>query len=277
MRFRCSTQYMSDPAVSVITPSYQHAEFLADNLRSVRSQTGPSVEHIVVDGGSTDATVNLLRKFEDDYDLRWISEPDGGQSEAINKGIEMANGEWLIWVNSDDYLLEGALETFADVRDRNPTCDIVYGDHLFVDADGNEIGRKYNARPSTFVHKYYYQFAGNHSTFFKRDVLESVGGIDESYEYAMDTELFWRILDADIRMARVTAFLAARRLHEDAKTTGSPPEERTAEIKRLERQYPQTRIERLLPRPFLIVTAACLQACYHLLDGRPQAIPSMLS
>ena len=268
---------MTGPAVSVITPSYQHAEFLEDNLRSVQTQTGPSFEHVVVDGGSTDGTVELLRECEEDYDLRWVSEPDDGQSDALNKGIEMADGEWLIWVNSDDYLLDGALERFAEAIERTPNCDVVYGDHLFVDANGNEIGRKYNARPSKLVHKYYYQFAGNHSTFFRRGVLESIGGIDASYEYAMDTELFWRVLEADLNLARVRAFLAARRLHEDAKTTEPRPVERVGEIERVERQYPNSRVEQVLPRPVLTFAAAGLQACYHLLDGRPGAIRHMLA
>jgi len=268
---------MSDPVVSVITPSYQQAEFLEDNLRSVQSQTGLGVEHVVVDGGSTDGSVDLLREFEGDYNLHWVSEPDDGQSDAINKGIEIANGEWLVWVNSDDYLLEGALETLAEFIERNTDSDVIYGDHLFVDADGNEVGRKYNARPSKLVHKYYYQFAGNHSTFFRRCVFESIGGIDRSYDYAMDTEFFWRVLESDLDIVHMKAFFAARRLHEDAKTTGPLPDERVAEVARLKRQYPKSRIERVLPRSVLTISAAGLQASYHLLDGRPQAIKYMLA
>lgn len=268
---------MTAPEVSVVTPSYQQAEYLEDTLRSVQSQTGPPVEHIVVDGGSSDGSVDILREYEDEYNLRWVSEPDDGQSYAVNKGIEMAEGEWLIWVNSDDFLLEDALDTFAKEVEERPDCDVIYGDHLFVDANGEEVGRKYNARPSKFVHKYYYQFTGNHSTFFRRGVLESLGGLDTSYDYSMDTELFWRVLQADLDIVHVNAFLAARRLHEDAKTTGPLPEKRLAENDRLERQYPTSRIERALPRPVLTVTAAGLQAIYHLLDGRPQAIWYMLA
>lgn len=268
---------MTGPAVSVITPSYQQAEFLEDNLRSVRSQNGPSVEHVVVDGGSTDGSVDLLKEYEDDYDLRWVSEPDDGQSDALNKGIELADGEWLIWVNSDDYLLENAIQTFGNAREQNSECDVIYGDQLIVDAEGEIIGKKYNSRPSKFVHKYYYQFAGNHSTFFHRDVFETVGTINTDFDYAMDTEFFWRILQSDLDLTRVAQFFATRRLHEDAKTTGPLPDERVAEIERLERQYPKSRLERALPRPMLTVAAAGLQACYHLLDGRPGAIRHMVA
>jgi len=266
---------MTDPEISVITPSYQQAEFLEDNLRSVESQSGPSAEHIVVDGGSTDSSVDILRDYENDYNLRWISEPDDGQSDALNKGIEMAEGDWLIWVNSDDYLLDGAFENFANSLESNPSCDVIYGDFIFVNAEGAEVGRKYNTRASKFIHKYYYQFTGNHGTFFRRGVLNSIGGIDESYDYVMDTELFWRVLEADLDLVHVKSFFAARRLHEDAKTTGPPPEERIAEIERLSNQYPSTKFERVFPRPILTAMAAVLQACYHLIDSRPQAIKHM--
>ncbi|WP_254279253.1 glycosyltransferase family 2 protein [Haloarcula marina] len=268
---------MSGPLVSVVTPSYEQAEFLEDNLRSVMEQTGPSVEHVVVDGGSTDGSVDILESYEDEYDLRWVSEPDDGQSDALNKGIEMATGRWLCWVNSDDYLLPGALEAFAEARRQNADCDVIYGDFVFVDAEGREIGRKYNTCPSRFVHKHYYQFTGNHSTFFRRGVLESVGGIDESLHYTMDTELFWRLLEADLEMTHVPGFLGARRLHEAAKTTGEPPAERLAEIRALKSGYDYTALERALPDKLLTAVAVALQGTYHTLDGRPEAIRHMLS
>lgn len=268
---------MTDPEISVITPSYQQAEFLEDNIQSVKSQCGPSIEHVVVDGGSTDGSVELLQEYENDYRLRWISEPDDGQSDAINKGIKMADGEWFIWVNSDDYLLEGATERFYRARKENPRSDVIYGDQLIVDVDGNTVGRKYNTRPSKFTHKYYYQFAGNHSTYFHRNVFDTVGTLNTDYDFAMDTEFFWRLLQSDLELTSVSEFFATRRLHEKAKTTGTPSPEQIAEINRLESQYPTSQIEQFLPRQLLTVAAAGLQALYHLLDHRPQAIKYMLS
>jgi glycosyltransferase involved in cell wall biosynthesis len=263
---------MSRFSVSVVTPSFEQAEFLEDNLQSVLNQSGADVEHIVVDGGSTDGTVELLEAYEDRYDLQWVSEPDDGQSDAINKGIEMATGDWICWVNSDDYLLPGAMETLAGALEDRPSAGVVYGDYLFVDAEGNEIGRKYSTPPSRFVHKHYYQFTGNHSMFIRRDTLESLGGVDEDLAYVMDTELLWRLLIADLELVQVQSFIGARRLHEAAKTTGTPPAERLAEIRELESRYGLSLIERVVPDKALAAMGLCLQATYHLLDGRPEAL-----
>jgi len=263
---------MSAPLVTVVTPSYNQAEFLEDTLVSVLEQSGPPVEHVVVDGGSTDGSVDLLEAYEDRYDLRWVSESDEGQSDAVNKGIEMATGEWLCWINSDDYLLPGAIESFADARAAHPESDFIYGDFVFVDADGNEIGKKYNTKPSKFVHKYWYQFTGNHSSFFKREVMDALGGVDEDYDYAMDTDLFWRLLETDFTLTHVPVFFGARRLHEAAKTTGEPPAERRQEIARLEADYPTSAIESVVPKPILSGAAMGLQSLYHLTDGRPEAL-----
>ena len=263
---------MAEVSVSVVTPSYEQAEFLEDNLRSVMNQSGASVEHVVVDGGSTDGTVELLERYEDRYDLRWVSEPDDGQSAALNKGIEMATGEWICWVNSDDYLLPGAVEAFVRASEKRPESDVVYGDYVFVDANGTEIGRKYSIRPSKFVHKHYYQFTGNHSAFLRRDIVQSLGGVDENLDYVMDTEFLWRLLEADIELTRISAFLGARRLHEAAKTTGKPPLERRAEIRELRSRYDLSRVERALPDNLLAAAGLGLQGVYHVLDGRPEAL-----
>lgn len=263
---------MSRFSVSVITPSFEQAEFLEDNLQSVMNQSGAAVEHVVVDGGSTDGTVALLEAYEDRYDLRWVSEPDDGQSDAINKGIEMATGDWICWVNSDDYLLPGAIETLAGAIEGRPEADVVYGDYIFVDAEGNEVGRKYSTPPSRFVHKHYYQFTGNHSMAIRRDTIRSLGGVDESLEYVMDTAFLWQLLVADLEFVRVRSFIGARRLHDAAKTTGTPPPERRAEIRELKTRYGLSLFERVLPDTVLAAMALGLQGAYHLLDGRPEAL-----
>ncbi|WP_424002664.1 glycosyltransferase family 2 protein [Haloarcula salina] len=235
-------------------------------------QSGAEIEHVVVDGGSTDGTVELLEAYEDRYDLKWVSEPDDGQSDAINKGIEMATGDWICWVNSDDYLLPGAMETLGGAAEGQPGADVIYGDYLFVDAEGNEVGRKYSTPPSRFVHKHYYQFTGNHSMVIRRDTLDSLGGVDEELEYVMDADLLWRLLTADLELVQVQSFIGARRLHEAAKTTGTPPPERQAEMRELKSRYGLSPFERVVPDRALAAAALGLQGTYHLLDGRPEAL-----
>ena len=265
-------QLMTDISISVVTPSYNQSEFIEDNLQSVMNQSGADIEHVVVDGGSTDRTTDILEEYENRYNLQWISEPDNGQSDAINKGIEQATGDWIWWVNSDDYLLPNAVEKFANKIGDRDGCDVVYGDYIFVDSQGNEIDRKYSTRPSPFIHKHYYQFTGNHSAVIRRDVLQSLGGVDESLDYVMDTELLWRLLEADLDYIQIDSFLAARRLHEEAKTTGTPPVERLTEIRELKRQYHLSWYENVIPTPVLTVTAICLEGFYHTIDGRPHAL-----
>jgi glycosyltransferase involved in cell wall biosynthesis len=263
---------MAKPSVSVITPSFEQANFLQDNLQSVMNQSGMEVQHIVVDGGSTDGTVELLEAYEDLYSLRWVSEPDDGQSDAINKGIKMAMGDWICWINSDDYLLPGAMETLAGAAELRPEADVVYGDYLFVNAEGNEIGRKYSTPPSRFVHKHYYQFTGNHSIFFRRNILDSLGCVDEELEYVMDADLLWRLLTADLELVQMHSFIGARRLHEAAKTTGTPPPERRAEMRELKSRYGLSLFERVVPDRVLAAMGLGLQGTYHLLDRRPEAL-----
>lgn len=264
---------MGDVFLSVVTPSYEQAEFLSDNLESVKEQSGASVEHIVIDGGSNDGTVDLLRQYEDHYDLQWVSEPDDGQSHAINKGLEMASGEWICWVNSDDYLLPGALESFVRSADKHRKSNLIYGDYIFVDKAGNTIGRRYSSRPSKFVHKHYYQFTSNHSLIIKRETLRSIGGVDEDLDYVMDTELLWRLLNEDLDMARIDCFVGARRLHEAAKTTGEPPTKRRKEIQELRtKRYRLSKVERKTPSKLLAIIGLIMVLIYHVLDGRPEAI-----
>lgn len=208
------------PLVSVVTPSYNQKEFLAENIESVKNQSMDDVEHVVIDGGSEDGTVDVLRREEENYNLKWVSEADRGQSHAINKGIEMADGEWIIWLNSDDYLLPRSLaKASTNLSDDH---DVVYGDFIFVDEHKNEVFKQYNTIPSKRVERYWTRFAGNHCTFFRKKLLNEIGGVDESLEYTMDVDLFWRVLHARStdKFHHFPHFVGARRLHAEAKTVG---------------------------------------------------------
>jgi len=256
---------MSRPTLSIVTPSYNQAEFIEDNLRSVRNQADDSVEHVVVDGSSEDRTVELLKRYERDYRLRWVSEPDRGQSHAINKGIRMAEGAWIGWQNADDYYLPGAFEAFDRVRRDNPSVDVIYGDQVFVDANGTWIDRRYHTRPSKFIQKHWQHVFANSSLFVRTPVLDDVGRIDPAFEYTMDADLFWRLLRSDLRFAHVSEFIGVRRMHEAAKTSGKDPQQYQWELHNLYRYSP---VEQVLPEGLLKTLAVVLKAFYLITDRR---------
>jgi glycosyltransferase involved in cell wall biosynthesis len=250
---------VSDPLLSIITPSYNQGKFIEDALVSVMRQKFDNIEHIVVDGGSEDDTITLLKDYESKYNLQWISEPDGGQSEAINKGIEMAQGEFIGWINADDYYLPGAFKAFQHGLDSNPNADIIYGDLIFVNKNGEEIKKKYHTRPSRFVHKYWQNYTANHCTFIRQSVFKEVGGVREDLKYVMDIELFWRLLSEDIEFLHKPKLMAAHRYHDDAKTTGELTEQNLHEKQYLKDQYSSSIVEEVLPSTILKYAAVGLQ------------------
>lgn len=260
---------MSGPSISVVTPSYNQAEFIEETLRSVR-RSDCDVEHVVVDGGSDDGTVEILREYEDEYELRWVSEPDRGQSHALNKGIEMATGDWIGFQMSDDYYLEGAFETVRDAIEGHPEADVVYGDVIHVDADGDEVSRTFNIPPSRFVQRYWSLYSNLQSAFFRAEVFDLVGDFDERLEYTMDADLFWRLLDADVRLVHLPAFLGTFRTHDTAKTPTRSTADEQAEWRLIYGDY-NAGLERYVSPSTLRVPAKVLKALKLLRIGRFEA------
>ncbi len=201
---------MTLPSLSVITPSYNSAEFIEDALLSVSWQNDVSVEHIVIDGASTDGTVDIVRR---NADLRWISEPDHGQSEAINKGFLLANGDLMGWLNADDYYLPGGLEAIASAALRHPEADVVYGDCVFVDGDGCILRSKVEHEFDAAVLLYFGCYIPSTSTFFRRHIIESGALLDCDYRVCMDFEYFSRLAHAGLKFHYVPKFIAAFRWH----------------------------------------------------------------
>ena len=115
------------PLVSVVTPSYNKGAFIEETILSVKNQTYPRIEHIIIDGGSTDNTIDVIKKYEGTYNMHWVSEPDNGQSDAVNKGWRMARGEILGWLNSDDTYMPWAVETAVKFLTGHPNVSVVYG------------------------------------------------------------------------------------------------------------------------------------------------------
>ena len=262
---------MDDPKLSIITPSYNQSEVILDTIRSVKNQDYDNVEHIVVDGGSTDGTVDILKEHEDDYDLRWVSEEDRGQSHALNKGIQMADGEWIGWQNSDDYYVDGAFEIFREVVSDRPDADVVYGDLIVVDRDGTEVDRAYHTRPSKFIQRYANLMA-NQAAFFKKSVFDTVGLVKEEYHYCMDIDLFWRLTRGNLTLVHTPNVLGCFRTYEGAKTGGESKQQRHLD-ERMEIQeiYGVPVYERILPTRLLRVLALLVKTVYLLADGQTEA------
>jgi glycosyltransferase involved in cell wall biosynthesis len=204
------------PKVSIVTPSYNQARFLEDTLRSVLQQDYANVEYIVVDGASTDGSVEIIEKYADRLDW-WVSEPDRGQTDAINKGFARATGDILAWLNSDDTYKPGAISEAVAFLQAHTEVGMVYGDTNFVDAEGNVIG-KFNAQQTNLKRlRRGGVYIPQQSAFWRAALWQRVGPLDPSFYFAMDYDLWVRL--AQVTEIRYTPQLWANfRLHGDAKT-----------------------------------------------------------
>lgn len=180
------------PAITIITPSFNAAGTIAEALESVRAQGRDDVEHLVVDGGSTDGTVDLLAATEG---IRWVSEPDRGLAHAMNKGIAMANGAIVGELNADDRYVPGALDAVVEGFARHPEAEWLTGRCPIIDASGHEIRRSITAYKNWLLSHYSLplyltqNFISAPATFFRRDVLRELGGFDERYRISVDYDL----------------------------------------------------------------------------------------
>ncbi len=205
------------PRVSIVTPSYNQAEFIEETIRSVLLQGYPNLEYIIIDGGSTDGSVEIIRKYAP-WLAYWVSEPDRGQSHAINKGFERATGEVLAWLNSDDTYEPGALGKVAEFLRAHPDVGMVYGDCRKIDDQGRFIGtcpaRAFDMKPLVCNQ----WFIPQQSAFFRQSVLRAVGAVKEDLHLVMDWDLWLRIALTGFKIVYVPALLASFRIYPETKT-----------------------------------------------------------
>lgn len=182
------------PRVSIVTPSYNHARFLEETIRSVLLQGYPNLEYLVIDGGSTDGTIDVIRKYEK-WITYWVSEPDNGQSDAINKGWWLASGQILAWINSDDMYSPGAIMAAVEALSQHPEAGMVYGDIQYIDKMSKPIEVRRSSSRSNFHGLVMYgpRLIPQPTTFINRNIIDRVGFLDPELNANMDYDFFIRI------------------------------------------------------------------------------------
>ena len=220
------------PRISIVTPSYNQAEYIGETIDSVLDQHYPNLEYFVQDGGSTDSTVDILRRYAPNLS-GWASETDDGQSQAINLGFSKTSGDVMAWLNSDDLLLPGALAYVAEYFSQHPDIDVVYGYRVLIDRQDREIGR-WILPMHDDVALLWADFIPQETLFWRRSIWEKVGGkINEKFRFAMDWDLLLRFQKAGARMVCLPVFLGAFRIHNLQKTSSEMNESGQQEMDRL--------------------------------------------
>jgi len=200
--------------VSIITPSFNQAAYLEQTILSVLGQDYPHIEYFVVDGASTDNSVDIIRKYESKL-AWWVSEKDKGQADAINKGFARATGEVVAWLNSDDYYLAGVVSAAVKVFEENPDVVLVYGNMLAVDERGQTFNTL-NYKQLTLEDLLCFQIIGQPAVFMRRSALQKTGGLDSSFHFLLD-HLLWMQIAQHGRILHVPQTWAAARYHAEAK------------------------------------------------------------
>jgi glycosyltransferase involved in cell wall biosynthesis len=206
------------PSVAIVTPSYNTGAHVRAAVESVLAQDYPSMNYLVMDGGSTDRTVEVLESFGPR--LRWVSERDRGQADAINRGFAQTRGDVLGWLNSDDTYAPGAIGAAADFLARHEDVAMVYGEADFIDVAGNVIGPCAHVEPRFSRRRllHYSDFIVQPAAFFRRGAFEAVGGLDPLLNWAMDYDLWLKFAAKNFKVAYLPRVLAHYRWLGDSKS-----------------------------------------------------------
>jgi len=205
------------PLVSIVTPSFNQGEFIEETVQSVLAQDYPNIEHIVIDGASTDSTLSILRRY--DGKISWISEPDRGQSEAINKGFRRARGEILSWLCADDLYYPDTVSEVVEHFHQHDGTDMIYGESQYIDSQGQPIGM-YPSSEFNATSLLPFCFIPQPTVFMRKSILDRVGLVDSQLHYAMDLDL-WARVAMQGRIDFMPRILARYRLHDGTKTVSS--------------------------------------------------------
>jgi glycosyltransferase involved in cell wall biosynthesis len=205
------------PRITVVTPSFNQEQFLERTILSVINQDYPNLEYIIVDGGSTDGSVELIKKYEK-YLTYWVSERDDGQSQAINKGLKRATGDWLAWQNSDDIFYPGAFHSLANAIRVNRQSSLIIGNMNLIDEQDHVINDLKYVKPTYQSLLAEGMVLTNQAAFWRRSLHDKIGYLDEELHYGFDFEWFLRVLQIG-KAAHVNKTWGGLRMHSQTKTS----------------------------------------------------------
>jgi glycosyltransferase involved in cell wall biosynthesis len=230
-RIGIATSENSRPLISIVTPSFNQAKYLEETICSVIEQKYPLLEYIVIDGASTDGSVEIIKRYANEITY-WVSEKDNGQTDAINKGFRHSKGQIIAWLNSDDTYLPGVLDFVSDAFLKNPDALAVFGDFLYVDSKGHPLRHRHVSKRLDYNLLLSHNYIGQPALFFHRRAFETLGLLDESYHYLMDWEYVLRLAKTR-RLYKIDQTLATARIHREAKTAAFATNQYQGEYQRM--------------------------------------------
>jgi glycosyltransferase involved in cell wall biosynthesis len=233
--------------ISVITPSFNQVDYLERTILSVLNQNYPNLEYIVIDGGSTDGSVDVIKKYASQLTY-WVSEKDFGQAHAINKGLKSATGDWIAWQNSDDTYCQGAFKSFVEAVNESKDIDLIIGNMNLIDTNDDILRELKYVKPTYLSLLAEGMVLANQATFWKRDLHKKIGYLNESLHYGFDYEWFLRVLNYS-NAKHVNHTWGNLRLHSETKTAQYQDRfdnefkkiRNGREISRITKKYYQTR------------------------------------
>lgn len=209
------------PKLSIITPSYNQSEFLERTIKSVIEQNYNNLEYIIIDGGSSDNSLSIIKKYSDQL-AYWVSEPDNGQANAVNKGFDFSTGDIIGWINSDDTYLPGTFKIIIETFNKFPGIDVVYGDYFFIDNNDNILLKKKEIRADFNIILFARNTICQPTVFFRREVLKKVGKLTEDIHYGMDWDYWFRISNSGFKFKQIKNYLATFRWQGNSKSVTNP-------------------------------------------------------
>lgn len=217
---RSLTPHLADehPSLTVVTPSFNQAAYLERTILSVLEQKYRNLEYIIIDGGSTDGSIEIIRRYERQL-AYWVSEPDRGQAHAINKGLSRATGDWLAFQNSDDIYLPGAFDAFATAVRTTPEAQVLHGHIAHISGTDDLLDVQLVVPPRLWVQLSVGIQFHNQSTFWRRDLITKIGNMREDLQFCFDYEYFSRLLLAHSRSGTIDYYVGAFRRHPAAKSS----------------------------------------------------------
>lgn len=217
------------PTISIVTCSYQQGQFLDATMRSVLDQQYSALDYIVIDGGSQDGSAEIITKHASALSY-WVSEKDSGQTDALKKGFARSQGEIQGWLCSDDLLLPGALQAVGEFFRDYPEVDALYGDALWIDAEGKPLRAKREMGFNQFVFLHDHNYIPQPSMFWRKRLYDVVGGLDDSFNLAMDSDL-WARFSEKTNIAHIPQYLSCMRFYPEQKTRSMKPAGRLEDLK----------------------------------------------